>query len=88
MKTYTVGYIPGWERQLDLSFGLSPRFRINDVMSVFTDLTYIMALKQHFNYSGEPIVNGASSGVNGSQFTFNLGLSFSIGNYENHADFN
>jgi hypothetical protein len=88
VKGLTIGYNPGWERQLDLSLGLSPRFRINDVISVFTDLTYIMALKQHFNYSGEPIVNGASSGVNGSQFTFNLGLSFSIGDYDDHADFN
>jgi hypothetical protein len=35
----------------------------------------------------EQIVLGVG-GVNGSQFTFNIGLSFSIGDYDDHADFN
>lgn len=88
VKGLRVGYIPGWERQINFNIGVSPRFRMNDVMSLYTDLSYIMAMKQHFNYSGEPIINAGSSGTSGSHFTFNIGLSFSIGDYDDHADFN
>ncbi len=88
VKGLRVGYIPGWERQINFNIGVSPRFRMNDVMSLYTDLSYIMAMKQHFNYSGEPIISAGSSGTSGSHFTFNIGLSFSIGDYDDHADFN
>jgi len=45
-------------------------------------------MKQHFNFSGEPIVNAESSHKIGSHLTFNLGLSFSIGYKRDHLDFN
>lgn len=84
-----IGYIPGWERQINLTMGLSPRFRISDVISIVTDFTYIMAIKQHFYYSGEPIINSGSSGLTGGHITFALGLSISLdNNYDDHADFN
>ena len=88
VKGLRVGYIPGWERQINFNIGFSPRFRMNDIMSLYTDLSYIMAMKQHYNYSGEPIINAGSSGTSGSHFTFNIGLSFSIGDYDDHAAFN
>jgi hypothetical protein len=88
IKGLSVGYIPGWERQLDTSLGLSPRFRLSDAISVFTDINYIMALKQHFNYSGEPIINAGSSGVNGAHFTVCIGFSIVLDNkYDDHVDF-
>ena len=87
VKGLTVGYIPGWERQINFNIGVSPRFRMNDIMSLYTDLSYIMAMKQHYNYSGEPILNVGNSGTSGSHFSFNIGLSFSIGDYDDHADF-
>jgi OOP family OmpA-OmpF porin len=88
VKGLSIGYIPGWERQINFNIGVSPRFRMNDIMSLYTDLNYIMALKQHYNYSGEPIVNAGSAGIMGSHFTFSLGLSFSKGNQDDHVDFN
>jgi hypothetical protein len=88
VKGLSIGYIPGWERQINFNIGVSPRFRMNDIMSLYTDLNYIIAMKQHYNYSGEPIINAGSSGTSGSHFTFNIGLSFSIGDYDDHADFN
>jgi hypothetical protein len=87
VKGLTIGYIPGWERQLNFNIGISPRFRMNDIMSLYTDFSYIMTMKQHYNYSGEPIINAGSSGKSGSHFTLNIGLSFSIGDYDDHADF-
>ncbi|NBW28088.1 MAG: hypothetical protein EBR38_05925 [Flavobacteriaceae bacterium] len=87
VKGLTVGYIPGWERQINFNIGVSPRFRMNDIMSLYTDINYIMAMKQHYNYSGEPILNVGNSGTSGSHFTFTIGLSFSIGDYDDHADF-
>ena len=54
---------------------------------LYTDFSYIMAMKQHYNYSGEPIINAGSSGKSGSHLTLNIGLSFSIGDYDDHADF-
>lgn len=84
-----IGYIPGWEKQINLTLGLSPRFRLTDVISILTDCTYIIAMKQHFYYSGEPILNSGSSGLTGAQISFALGVSISIdNNYYNHVDFN
>jgi len=88
LRDLTVGYIPGWERQVDISLGLTPRFRLNDVFSFYADFTYIMAMKQHFNYSGEPILNAGITGINGAHTIFGIGLSIVIDNSnDDHADF-
>jgi len=46
-----------------------------------------MAMKQHFYYSGEPILSAGSYGINGSHMTVSFGISFSIGDYDEHIDF-
>ena len=78
IKGVEIGYIPGWEKQINLTMGLSPRFRLSDVISILTDCTYIIALKQHFYYSGEPILNSGTSGLKGTQINFALGISISL----------
>jgi OOP family OmpA-OmpF porin len=87
IKEVQIGYIPGWEKQINVTFGLSPRFRINDHISILTDWTNIIAMRQHFYYSGEEIVSGGKIGKIGFHMTFNLGISFSIGDNDDHADF-
>jgi hypothetical protein len=44
-------------------------------------------MRQHFYYSGEEIVSGGKIGKIGFHMTFNLGISFSIGDNDDHADF-
>ena len=83
----TIGIEKGLERQVDFTYGFSPRFKLNDRISILADATYILVLKQHFNYSGEPIFPFKNSGDTASHFTFALGVSISIGDYEDHADF-
>ncbi len=81
-----IGYIPRWERQINVTFGLSPRFRINDDISLLADWTNIIATRQQFYYSGEP-VSSLTNGEIGFHMTFSLGISFSIGGFSDHADF-
>ena len=79
---------PGTERQINLTFGLSPRFRLTDSISLFTDLTYVTNFKQHVYYSGEAVPNATNSGVIGSHLTFSLGLAIEVGSSDNSNDFN
>ena len=81
-----IGYIPGWERQINVTFGLSPRFRINDYISLLSDWTNIIAMRQHLYYSGESISTGRNGKI-GYHMTFSLGISISIGDFDDHADF-
>ncbi|WP_264520909.1 hypothetical protein [Flavobacterium sp. N1994] len=86
-KEIQIGYIPGWERQINVTFGLSPRFRLNDDISLLLDWTNIVAMRQHFYYSGEPVLTAGTNGTMGFHMTFSLGISFSIGEFDDHADF-
>lgn len=79
---------PETERQINLTFGLSPRFRLTDAMSLFTDLTYVTGFKQHVYYSGEAVPNATNAGVIGSHLTFSLGLAIEVGSSDNSNDFN
>ena len=76
----TIGIEKGLERQIDLTYGFSPRFKLNDRISLLADATYILVLKQHFYYSGEPNLSAGNSGGTASHLTFGLGISISIGN--------
>jgi hypothetical protein len=87
IKDVQIGYIPRWERQINVTFGLSPRFRINDDISLLADWTNIIAIRQQFYYSGEPILSKETTGKIGFHMTFSLGISFSIGGFVDHADF-
>ena len=82
-----IGYKPGWEKQINVTFGLSPRFRINEYISILTDWSNIIAFRQHLYYSGEEILSAGGIGKIGLHMTFNLGISFSIGDNDDHAAF-
>lgn len=87
IKEIQIGYIPGWERQFNVTFGLSPRFRINDYISLLSDWNNIISMRQHFYYSGQPIFSAIKNGKTGFHMTFSLGISISIGDFDDHADF-
>jgi hypothetical protein len=51
-------------------------------------ILYLAGYETALYYNEEAIINAGSSGRSGSHFTFSIGLSFSIGDYDDHADFN
>lgn len=87
IEAVNIGVENGLERQVDLTFGFSPRLKLNNTISLLADATYVFVLKQHFYYNGEPILLTGNSGTTASHLTLGVGVSISIGDYENHVDF-
>lgn len=75
-----------FERHGVIIFGLSPRFKINEKISVITDINYNMIQKQHILYSGETIDPFTTAGEVTSHVTFTVGLCFNLGKKRYHAD--
>lgn len=74
------------ERHGAIILGISPRFRLNDKVSLITDFNYNIIQKQHILYSGESIDPFSTSGVSTSHFTMSVGLCFNLGKRRYHAD--
>ena len=69
----------------NLSAGLTPQFKISKNFAVFADVAYIAQLKQHYAYNGD-LLDPNYEHKTGGLFNASIGLTFSFGNRENHAD--
>lgn len=78
------------ERQGQAIIGISPRFRISEKISLFTDFSYFAVFKQHIYYNGLSFQPESAAdfeaGQGASHMTFSIGLVFNLGNRRYHAD--
>lgn len=86
-----LGSVPnGTEKQGQAIIGLSPRFRISEKVSIFTDFSYFAIFKQHIYYNGLRYVpdapGGFKDGQGASHMTFSFGLVYNLGKRRYHAD--
>lgn len=73
------------ERVGHFIIGLSPRYRINDMVSLAFDMSYTFNFKQHVYFDGQKVGSGDDF-VSGGFFTPSLGLVLSLGSERRHAD--
>lgn len=78
--------LSGTEKQPTYSFGISPRFRVTEKISILTDISYFGIMKQHFRYSGERIEPFTKEGEGASHVTISFGVVINLGNKRYHAD--
>uniref|UniRef100_UPI00404AEC06 hypothetical protein n=2 Tax=Flavobacterium sp. TaxID=239 RepID=UPI00404AEC06 len=81
----------GTEKQGQAIIGISPRFRISEKVSIFTDISYFSIFKQHIYYNGlsnYDVENPSDfkAGLGASHITFSFGLVYNLGNRRYHAD--
>ncbi len=69
----------------NLMIGITPLIRITDRIAITTDLSYIVNLKQHYDYGGT-LVDSDGDSKTGSFLNFTVGLNYALGNNRDHAD--
>lgn len=65
--------------------GLMPQVKISKNFTVFADIAYQANLKQHYAYDGV-LLDADYEHKTGGLFNFGIGLTYSFGKKENHAD--
>ncbi|WP_034259793.1 hypothetical protein [Aequorivita capsosiphonis] len=65
--------------------GLMPQVKISKNFTVFADLAFQANLKQHYAYNGD-LIDASYEHKTGGLFNFGIGLSYSFGKRDNHAD--
>ena len=74
-----------FDQLLHFTFGLTPKYKINNKFSVHIDLTYITQLKQDFSYDTRTLIK-PKEGISGGFVNFSAGVTMSIGPRKHHAD--
>jgi outer membrane protein OmpA-like peptidoglycan-associated protein len=74
-----------FDQLLHFTFGLTPKYRINNQFSVHVDLSYITQLNQDFFYDTRTIIK-PKEGISGGFVNFSAGVTMSIGPRKHHAD--
>lgn len=65
--------------------GLSPRYRVNDMVSLSLDFSYTFNFRQHFSFDGQ-FAKSDRSYTSGGFFTPSLGIVIGLGSERRHAD--
>jgi len=65
--------------------GITPLFKVSDRIAITTDFSYIVNIKQHYDYGGI-IIDPNYNSVTGSFINFTIGLNYAIGDGRDHAD--
>lgn len=74
-----------FDQLMHFTFGLTPKYRINNQFSVHVDLSYITQLNQDFFYDTRTIIK-PKEGISGGFINFTAGVTMSIGPRKHHAD--
>lgn len=77
--------VEGTDHQGNILVGFTGEVKLNKRFTLLTDLTYVHTSKQHYTYSGlllDPDYNAQSGGF----VNFSVGIMFSLGDREYHAD--
>lgn len=73
------------ERVGQITAGVSPRIRINDVANIMLDFSYTLNVRQHFNFDGT-YAQADRDYATGSYFNASIGLVINLGSERRHAD--
>ncbi len=65
--------------------GFTAQAKLSERFSLFGDVTYIRNFKQHFDYNGI-LINNNYDAVSGSYVSLSIGLIYSLGSEQYHAD--
>lgn len=77
--------IDKYEKIGSLIIGLTPLFKVSDRFAITTDFSYIINLKQHYDYGGI-LIDPNYNSITGGFINFTIGLNFAIGSGRDHAD--
>lgn len=77
--------VTGTDHIGNLMGGLTPQYKISKNFAVFADVSYMAHLKQHYAYNGD-LIDPNYEHKTGGLFNFSVGLTYSFGNKQNHAD--
>ena len=72
------------ERDGGILFGITPQVKLSNHLALTADFTYISNVRQHLAWDGNN--SAQSNNLNGQMYTTSLGLTYSFGKKENHAD--
>ncbi len=65
--------------------GFMPQVKLSKNFAVYADVAYQANIKQHYSYSGN-LLDPSYEHKTGGLFNFSLGLTYSFGKQDNHAD--
>lgn len=74
-----------YDQMLHFTFGITPKYRINNKYSVLVDLSYITQFNQDFYYDTRTIFK-PKEGITGGFMNFTVGVTMSLGSHKHHAD--
>ena len=72
------------EKDGGILFGITPQVKLSNHLALTADFTYISNVRQHLAWDGNN--SAQSNNLNGQMYTTSLGLTYSFGKKENHAD--
>jgi OOP family OmpA-OmpF porin len=72
------------EKNGGILFGITPQVKLSNHLALTADFTYISNVRQHLAWDGNN--SDQSYNLNGHIYTTSLGLTYSFGKKENHAD--
>jgi hypothetical protein len=76
----------GIDRIGNIIVGVRPMFKISNSIALTTDLSYIVNIRQHYDYGGESFFSSEPDGLTGGFINFSVGLNFYFGEKRFHAD--
>ena len=72
------------EKNGGILFGVTPQVKLSNNLALTVDFTVISNQRQHFAWDGS--TSAQSNNLNGQMYNTSLGLTYSFGKHETHAD--
>jgi OOP family OmpA-OmpF porin len=73
-----------YEKDYGVLFGVTPQYRLSDRFVLAPSLSYLVNLRQHYNWDGAGLNN--NSDLRGSFLTLSFGIVYYLGSKQTHAD--
>lgn len=72
------------EKNGGIMLGVTPQVKLTNNLAFTLDFTVLSNLRQHFAWDGS--TSAQANNLNGQMYTTSLGITYSFGKHENHAD--
>lgn len=72
------------EKKGGIMLGVTPQVKLTNNLAFTLDFTVLSNLRQHFAWDGS--TSAQANNLNGQMYTTSLGITYSFGKHENHAD--
>lgn len=74
------------EKNGGIMLGITPQVKLSKNLALTIDFTVLSNVRQHFAWDGS--TSAQANNLNGQMYNTSLGLTYSFGKHENHADWN